>query len=335
MLKITKYITFFIVFLLLCVLVKPSLKETPDIGTIKAPVFKDDGFYSINEKSCKQFLVGQEFVNNIEYYYRFQNTAYSTYDQVQYNPHTLYMLYCVRENNKEEFEKVLSQLDIEEAYYYDQLIILKALLLAHQNFEQISYKEQAFDVEAMLYQSIEQKGGTEIYQLDLATLKALSGYTKQWNRIYKTSKHIITNAYIEDYFPLYETYYDYEKDTYGQEKEIIMEKSLLTVLSLAEEGLYKKQTIHWLKETLKNDKVYTAYDKVTGIPLTNTESPAAYAIIAQIGKVINDRELYTLAIEHMIRFQVIKSNDEMKGSFINTDTVDTDYYTNVQALLAF
>ena len=131
------------------------------------------------------------------------------------------------------------------------------------------------------------------------------------------------------------TNYDYEEVFTTRENEIIMEQSLLSVLSLAEEGLHKKQTIHWLKETLKSDKVYISYDKDTGIPLVSNESSNIYALIAQIGKVINDRELYTLAIEHMVRFQVIQSNDEIKGSFVNQETVDIDYYSNVQALLAF
>lgn len=334
--KITNYIALFFVFLVLGVsLVEPSLNKAPDIGTIKLFTFKDDGYYSVNEKSCIQFLTGQDFANNIKDYSIYQKAIYSTDDQIQYSPHALYMLYCARENNKEEFDVVLSNFNIEEAPYFDQLVVLKALLTAYQNFGQISYKEQAFDVEATLNKSFVQKGSIQIYQLDLVTLKALSGFRKEWEQVYKISKDIIKYAYIGDYFPFYENYYDYEESIYGQENEIIMEQSLLSVLSLAEEGLHKKQTIHWLKETLKSDKVYISYDKDTGIPLVSNESSNIYALIAQIGKVINDRELYTLAIEHMVRFQVIQSNDEIKGSFVNQETVDIDYYSNVQALLAF
>lgn len=334
--KIINYIALFFVFLVLGIsLVEPSLNKAPDIDSINIFTFKDDGYYSVNEKSCMQFLTAQDFANNVKGYDMYQNAIYSPYNQIQYNPHALYMIYCAREHNKEEFDIVLSKFNIEKAPYFDQFIVIKALLTAHQNFEQISYKERAFDVEAMLYKSFEQKGSVQIYQLDLTTLKALSSFRKEWEQVYKTSKDVIKNAYIGDYFPFYENSYDYETDTYGQEKEIMIEKSLLSVLSLAEGGMHKEQTIHWLKETLKNDKVYIAYDKETGIPLVNNESSNIYAIIAQIGKAINDRELYTLAIEHMVRFQVIQSNDEIKCSFINQEIVDIDYYSNVQALLAF
>lgn len=335
MLKMTKYIALICAFFMLIVLIEPNLKKAPDIATIKLHSFNDDGYYSINEKLCLQFLMDQDFPNNIKNNYSYQKMIYTGYNDRQYNPYTLYMLYCAKENNKQEFDKVLTQLDINQYPYFDQLVILKALLIAHQNFGQSSYKELAFEVEEVLSKSFKTEGMTETYYLDLATLKALSTFKKEWAQVYKTSRSIIKNGYIGNNFPFYKMHYDYDNHTYGQEKEIIMEKTLMSVLFLAEEGECKEQTIEWLKETLKSDKVYIAYDKNEGIPLTNVESSNIYALIAQIGKAINDRELHTLAIEHMIRFQVIQSNDQVKGYFINQDTVDIDYYSNVQALLAF
>ena len=114
-----------------------------------------------------------------------------------------------------------------------------------------------------------------------------------------------------------------------------MTEGVLTVLQLAKVGQHKDETVEWLLETLKDGAVYGTYNTLTGMPTTNIESTAIYAGIAQIGKVIGNQELYDLAMDKMLTFQIQTENSLLKGAFGDETSEQIYSYDNLQALLAF
>lgn len=174
-----------------------------------------------------------------------------------------------------------------------------------------------------------------LYALDLKVIASLSEHEVVWKEIYQTSKGLLEAAYIHNEFPLYYSYYDYDQKDYIKNEKMDTLESLLVVRQLAYNNAHKEKTIKWLKEQLKTGGIYEQYNYKTGLVTSHTEKIAIYAVTAQIGKVIGDIELYTLAMEKMLAFQVKDTGSEFYGAFMTKETDEIDCYANLQALLAF
>ncbi|MGL4363017.1 MAG: hypothetical protein ACRCSG_07125 [Cellulosilyticaceae bacterium] len=296
-----------------------------------------------------------------------------TSDMVLLSEQILYLTYLLQKDNEEDFVKIFNYIidnmmtdsgklsigkqenGIKKYSINDQMEFCKLLIRAYQQWENEEYINLFRVIEEKLYEEyIKEKkffsyynaGSSEIidmriplYFLDLDTIAVLGNYRKEWKNIYNQIKQMIENAYISDVFPFYNEYYDYAEEEYNKYYKGNMMQSVHIIWDLAQVELHREESIDWLKENLKKGPLYEEYNKLTGLPTVRVENPGIYGIVAQIGKSIGDVELYTLAVEKMLRLQMKEPTDENKGAFISTFRTgfseEIILYDNLNALLAF
>lgn len=286
----------------------------------------------------------------------------------------LYMEYLLKNNDKQMFKEVLENVlstfkteegflsvgghlseqnhidTIQKASLRDHLKIYKLAIKAYKLWGDEYYKHIGLKIakkleiyttkENQLHSyydglKIEEDQEIALTDLDLKAIALLYEEDKQWGSIFQKSKDIVEKAYIRNDFPLYYTYYNYEQKKYNDSDKLNMEESLVIVESLSESGIYKEETIKWLKQQIKLGGIYEQYDLKTGIVSSHKENLVIYAIVSQIGKNIGDIELYTLGIEKMLNFQIKDQTNKYFGMFMEQDQEEIDSYKMLRALLAF
>lgn len=286
----------------------------------------------------------------------------------------LYMEYLLNDNNRIGFEKVARFVEknllteeglvafgayinpdnqsmevIQKVTVSDNLKLYKLLTKAYLAWREPYYSNFAQKIAEKIYlynikdEKLESKYTTEqghegevaLYELDLKGLAALNEKETIQKDIYQLTKKLLENAYIHNDFPLYYSSYHYKEKSYIKSEKIDMLNSLLIVKELAHNNSHKENTIKWLKKQLKSGGIYEQYHAETGLVTSHKERISIYAVVAQIGKTIGDIELYTLAMEKMLSFQIKDSRSEDYGAFISQEDKHIDCYENLQALLAF
>lgn len=283
----------------------------------------------------------------------------------------LFLLYLVERNDKERFDKnlkyikenlltsenlLLWRINEEEENIssgnasLDDLRIMKALQKASAKWGDKQYKKLYRELEEALYQfnvkdnqlygyyDIQYKNNMSTIPLcyfDLESIWQLQNIRKDWKMVYDNSLTLIKNSYLGEAFPFYAFEYDYSTGRYSENTTIRMTESILTVLHLAQINEHKEETIEWLLNELHKGGIYGEYNTITGKPANRVESTAIYATIAQIGKVINHEELYKLAMEKMLVWQIIDKDSHLYGAFGDAKKEEVYSYDNLQALLAF
>ena len=229
----------------------------------------------------------------------------------------------------------------------DDLRIIRALYEAADIFENEIYFKQANQYADRFMKYNTQNGNMfdfydEYYRvqnnfitlcyIDLRTLGYMSSQHDQQILINQMSS-IIQNGYVSDEFPFYETRYNYETENY-QSEDINTIESMLTILSLAEVGLQRVESIDYIKQNVQKGTLYGKYTK-EGTPKTDIQSTAIYAIAAMIGSEIGDEELYKQSIERMERYQVVEAGSTLYGAYGDVATLQAYSFDNLQALLAY
>ncbi|GAA0410307.1 hypothetical protein [Paenibacillus motobuensis] len=169
--------------------------------------------------------------------------------------------------------------------------------------------------------------------IDLKTLQRLPIPTEQRAVLIQNMQTILENGYLSDAFPFYETRYEYDTESYHSEGINTVE-SLLTILSLAEAGLERPESIAYLKEQVRSGALYGQYDQ-QGKPLNQIQSTAIYAIAAMIGSIAGDEELYRDSIKRMEKYQVQDKTSPLYGGFGDPETKQAYSFDNLMALLAY
>lgn len=230
----------------------------------------------------------------------------------------------------------------------DDLRLSAALLEAADAFNRPGYREQAVFYAKRLYDTNvrgqmladfydDQFGNTYGYAtlcyLDLYAMQALSAYDSRWLPVMENMKAIVQGGYLGDEFPFYQSRYHLESRLYETE-HVFMVESLLTAYHLSAAGLGQKQTLDYIKNALRDGKLYSMYD-LNGNPLSDTESTAIYALCALIGASEGDSELYQAAVDRMLLFQVTDPDSPVYGAFADAQTLQAYSFDNLMALLAF
>ncbi|MDU2158364.1 glycosyl hydrolase family 8, partial [Clostridium sp.] len=230
----------------------------------------------------------------------------------------------------------------------DDLRIARALIIGAEEFDNLRYRYYGIKISNGIYKNLIQENRlidfhdgygksnvTTLCYLDLYALKLFSLFDDKWNDVYTKSLKIINNGYISDELPLYRKYYDGNIEIFDNEENIDTLLSILVILNKAEVNEDISKSVDWIKERLKYiGYISTSYD-INTLDESKIESTSIYANIAQIAKVINDEELYNMAINKMKNFQVINEKSNIYGSFGNEQTEDVYSYDNLNALLAF
>lgn len=278
------------------------------------------------------------------------------------------LLYNVEKDNKEEFDHTLNYVKqnmtldsklvswridkIEKSNVsatIDDLRIIKSLFMASERWNDRSYRKLAIDISKGIRHELLNKNTlvdfndgisksetTTLCYLDLPTLKMLANIDYiSWEKIYNESLSIINSGYISDSIPLYaKTYNNVGK--YYDEEDIDTLLSMIVILNKAEVGEDIDTSVGWIKNKLReNKKIAITYARSTGEATSNIESTAIYSIILQIGSLINDEDLETMAMEKVRSFQVKNENSEIYGGYGSENGKEVFSYDNLNALLAY
>lgn len=230
----------------------------------------------------------------------------------------------------------------------DDLRIARALIIGAEEFDNLRYRYYGIKISNGIYKNLIQENRlidfhdgygksnvTTLCYLDLYALKLFSLFDDKWNDVYTKSLEIINNGYISDELPLYRKYYDGNIEIFDNEENIDTLLSILVILNKAEVNEDISKSVDWIKERLKYIGYISTSYNINTLDESKIESTSIYANIAQIAKVINDEELYNMAINKMKNFQVINEKSNIYGSFGNEQTEDVYSYDNLNALLAF
>ena len=332
--------------------------------------------YNINEKICLHFIINNMSSKNSGIYTNFLYTKnigeLSTGHEILSESEGLIMLYWIKVNNKQEFDKHFALLKKEFLFdkkilmwrikgsynnitisssSIDNLRILKALMYAYNKWQDANYYKFFISINSGLLKNNLYKGMlTNFYNSDNKSidyninLSYIDLYTMQfagdsgenkWEAVRLKGLDTIKGGYISDVLPLYKKSYNMKYDEYDEAPTINLIDSLLVVLHLSEIGKERIRTIRWLKDQLKTGALYSEYNLKNGKPKTKQQSTAVYALAARIGKIIDDESLYNSSIEKMITLQVVDKQSKIYGSFGNTVTLQVFSFDNLEALLAF
>ncbi|MBS6503523.1 MAG: glycosyl hydrolase [Clostridium sp.] len=230
----------------------------------------------------------------------------------------------------------------------DDLRVARALIIGAEEFDNLKYRYYGIKISNGIYKNLIQENRlidfhdgygksnvTTLCYLDLYALKLFSLFDDKWNDVYTKSLEIINNGYISDELPLYRKYYDGNIEIFDNEENIDTLLSILVILNKAEVNEDISKSVDWIKERLKYIGYISTSYNINTLDESKIESTSIYANIAQIAKVINDEELYNMAINKMKNFQVINEKSNIYGSFGNEQTEDVYSYDNLNALLAF
>lgn len=230
----------------------------------------------------------------------------------------------------------------------DDLRVARALIIGAEEFDNLKYRYYGIKISNGIYKNLIQENRlidfhdgygksnvTTLCYLDLYALKLFSLFDDKWNDVYTKSLEIINNGYISDELPLYRKYYDGNIEIFDNEENIDTLLSILVILNKAEVNEDISKSVDWIKERLKYIGYISTSYNINILDESKIESTSIYANIAQIAKVINDEELYNMAINKMKNFQVINEKSNIYGSFGNEQTEDVYSYDNLNALLAF
>ncbi|MGL4737261.1 MAG: hypothetical protein ACRCW2_07350 [Cellulosilyticaceae bacterium] len=319
-------------------------------------VFEEDNFYYEKyENQCLAFVKAHNLIEQPE---------------VDTKSLGLYMEYILKNHTRIEFDQLLAflkeyllqedglimgKVHMKEEVgaannALESMVVMNTLMGAYEKWGDTTYRDMALNIERSLYEHNVKEGylyslyntvtrdtdqEIQIKDLNLRGMVIFSEYRDSWKNVFNQSKQLIQKAYISETLPFYYGAYDKTKSGYVMNKTINMEESMQIILNLSEVGLVKAETINWLKENLKAGALYEEYDVATGKAVFHTEDPVIYAMIAQAGKILGDNELYTLAIEKMLNFQVKDKENNAYGALLKGQEQKAVLYDNIQALLAF
>ncbi|MBP1039476.1 hypothetical protein I6N95_00510 [Vagococcus sp. BWB3-3] len=170
--------------------------------------------------------------------------------------------------------------------------------------------------------------------IDLAALKLLPLNEKSLKQLLTTQEKILTEGYLSDEFPLYQTRYNYETKGYEDSQQINIVESLISLLHLVRQEKQQPESIAFLKSQTAKGKLYNRYSQ-DGQVVDDNQSTAAYALTAIIAARLGDVDFYQTAIKQMEKFQVTDSSSLFYGAFGNAASQEFYSFDNLLALLAY
>ena len=170
---------------------------------------------------------------------------------------------------------------------------------------------------------------------DFEAIKNLEDTQENALSLYNNTFKIVTEGYIGNEFPLYYSWYDYNKKQY-QSDDLNMAETLVTLLHLAEVGELKEETLAWLRTTVNNGGIKARYS-VEGkiVKGFNYESTAIYALLVMIAEEVDDKVLLTQALARMEQMRINDQGSEFDGSFGGGEGKDIYSFDQCMALLAY
>lgn len=170
---------------------------------------------------------------------------------------------------------------------------------------------------------------------DLPVMSRLAVLDERFTQPYESAKKLILGGKISEGFPLYYSWYDYNKNSYVSD-DLNTAEAMVTLLHLAEAGLLGDDTMAWLKTQMDAGGVKARY-KTDGTVVEgyNYDSTAVYALIAMIGEIEGDKKLQGKALKKMEKMRIMDTAYPYYGAFGLEDGSGITSFDQVMAMLAY
>lgn len=175
--------------------------------------------------------------------------------------------------------------------------------------------------------------------LDLYTIDRMSEFNAKWLAVEENSLSIINDGRIGN-SPFFYKYYDCDTGSYSfdeeyrKQKGICLTYTLYTVMHLAEVNEDTGFFTQWLKNEMKNGRLYAWYNPESLKPVNSMESTAVYALAAIYADKAGERQLSDRLVEGMKKFMVTDKKSPYYGGFGNPDNKYFHSFDNLTALWA-
>lgn len=170
---------------------------------------------------------------------------------------------------------------------------------------------------------------------DLPVMSRLAVLDERFTQPYESAKKLILGGKISEGFPLYYSWYDYNKNSYVSD-DLNTAEAMVTLLHLAEAGLLGDDTMAWLKTQMDAGGVKARY-KTDGTVVEgyNYDSTAVYALITMIGEIEGDKKLQGKALKKMEKMRIMDTAYPYYGAFGLEDGSGITSFDQVMAMLAY
>lgn len=238
----------------------------------------------------------------------------------------------------------------------DDLRIIGALLEAYDKWGSKEYYDLAGELQLRIYDK-QVKGYnlcdlydwkidahrymTPLCYLDLHTLYRLAEFNEGWVKAEERAASIINNGRINSCSPFYYKFYDYSSHDYSLDEEYVKGKgicltyTLITAIHMAEINIFNDELTDWLKEQMKNDRLFSWYDPITLKAVNNMKSPAIYALAAIYADKAGEKDLCRQILTGLTGFIVKDRTSRFNGGIGDPAAGYFHSFDNLNALLAF
>ena len=170
---------------------------------------------------------------------------------------------------------------------------------------------------------------------DLSVMSQLAVQDDRFKQPYESAKKLVLGGKISEGFPLYYSWYDYNKNSYASD-DLNTAEAMVTLLHLAEAGLLADDSMAWLKAQMDAGGVKARY-KTDGTVVEgyNYDSTAVYALIAMIGEIQGDSRLQGKALKKMEKMRIMDTAYPYYGAFGMEDGSGITSFDQVMAMLAY
>ena len=278
----------------------------------------------------------------------------------------LYLLYAAEAGNKQLFDELL---DYVKTYMWkDALTMWK---VQNGQPESVNALIDDFRIYRAVYQARKQWGGYEkeldylesnlkrygiaeqnyvdFYQedsnayasrltlcyVDLAGMELLAERKQDTYAAYTNAAQLLEQGQISNEFPLYYSWYNYDKQRYERD-DLNTAEAMVTLLHLSRQGLLKNNTVKWLKAQLSGEGLKARYT-VDGqvVKGYNYESTAVYGLVAMIADEIGDTTLRGQALNKMEKTRIANTKLDYNGAFGMEDGTGITSFDQLIPLLTY
>lgn len=278
----------------------------------------------------------------------------------------LYLLYMVENDNQEAFDKAFSY--VKEVMWQDGLA---AWQVENGNVSSVNALIDDFRIYRALYQARAQWGGyqeelaacrsgiaqrgrkdglfVDFYDSDnqeyasrftlcygdLEAMQLLAVGDDAFQKSYESALAILEQGQISNAFPLYYSWYNYDKKRYEKD-DLNTAEAMVTLLSLAKQDMLKPNTVKWLKEQMAGDGIYARYTIEGEVAEGYSyESTAVYALVVMIADEIGDNTLRGQALKKMEKMHITDTSLPYNGAFGLDDGSGITSFDQLVPMLAY
>lgn len=170
---------------------------------------------------------------------------------------------------------------------------------------------------------------------DLDAMEMLSLRNEEFLEAYAQAQEIVERGQISDEFPLYYSWYNYDKKRYEKD-ELNTAEAMVTLYHLAKQDKLKGNTVKWLKSRMNGEGIKARYtvdgDVVRGYEYDST---AVYAIVAMIADEIGDETLRGQALKKMEKMHIADTSLAYNGAYGMEDGSGITSFDQLMPMLAY